>query len=195
MTESLSQLRPSRPALESSFGNEPSDSLAGSVDERCEALLNEFIRPDAGGAGHWARDRSDASTQLACRERGGHCPGALIRLEDHGRTRYARHQPVLRDEPVPGRRRSRWQLTHEQDDILDLAQQIAVPSRVGTVQTAREHRDRRPAGREHGAMRGSFDPVGATLMTTRSSPAIPVVSSPVTCFPYGADARGPSIET
>ncbi|MBB5847903.1 hypothetical protein HDA33_000467 [Micrococcus endophyticus] len=42
-----------------------------------------------------------------------------------------------------------------------LTQQVAVPRRVGTVQTAREHRDRLPAGCEHGAMRGSFDPVGA----------------------------------
>jgi len=60
-----------------------------------------------------------------------------------------------------GLRSSRRQLTDQQTDIADLTQPVAVPSRVRTVQAAREHRDRLPVGREHGAMCGSLDSMGA----------------------------------
>ena len=126
-----------------------------------DAHLQESMRSHAGRAGHRAWYRTHRSTQLVCALRHRQRARTTGSLDDRGRTRQRSLDSCPRQEPG-ARRNGAWRkFTHEKTEIADAFQQLAVPGRVRTVETAAQYGDRMSTAGECGGVHSGVDPIGA----------------------------------
>ena len=142
-------------------GRDQLQHVAAAGDQRSAPGADQLVDPFGRRAGHRPGHAHHDAVQQARPVRGVERAAAHRRLDDHRADRDGRDEPVAGQEPKLGRGAPRRHLRdHEPAGLGDVGQQVAVPCRVGAVDAAGEHRDRRPAPRKGTAVSRLVDAVG-----------------------------------
>ena len=136
------------------------EDLGDARDARRGELPEQPMTARRGRARDGSRHRADRPPDLRGMPGRVERPRAMPRLDDDRRGRDRGDEPIALQEAVASRRGATRHLGEQQAARGDAAKQRLVPRRVESVETTRQHGDRRATCGQRPAMRSAVDAVG-----------------------------------